>query len=61
MKKEVLVDTAAWLALVDKSDRTHNKAKEIHNDLSSIVSGAFLMIRQERRALGAVNGDIRVR
>ena len=33
MKKGVFVDTAAWLALVNKSDRAHQKAKKIRDDL----------------------------
>ena len=33
MKKRIFVDTAAWLALVNKSDSDHQKAKEIRDDL----------------------------
>jgi hypothetical protein len=33
MKKRIFVDTAAWLALVNKSDSDHRKAKEIRDDL----------------------------
>ena len=33
MKKPVFVDTAAWLALINKSDALHEKAKRIRNKL----------------------------
>ena len=33
MKKPVFVDTAAWLALLNKSDVLHEKAKRIRNKL----------------------------
>ncbi len=33
MKKPVFVDTAAWLALLNKSDALHEKAKRIRNKL----------------------------
>ena len=33
MKKRIFVDTGAWLALVNKSDSDHQKAKEIRDDL----------------------------
>ena len=33
MKKRIFVVTAAWLALVNKSDKAHQKAKEIRDDL----------------------------
>lgn len=33
MKKPVFVDTAAWLALLNKSDTLHEKAKKIRNKL----------------------------
>ncbi|MBI5186819.1 MAG: type II toxin-antitoxin system VapC family toxin [Nitrospinae bacterium] len=33
MKKAVFVDTAAWLALINKSDTLHKTAKKIRNSL----------------------------
>jgi predicted nucleic acid-binding protein len=33
MRKRIFVDTAAWLALVNKSDEAHQRAKEIRDDL----------------------------
>jgi hypothetical protein len=33
VKKPVFVDTAAWLALINKSDALHEKAKRIRNKL----------------------------
>jgi predicted nucleic acid-binding protein len=33
MKKKIFVDTAAWLALVNKSDRDHQRARGIRDDL----------------------------
>jgi len=33
MRKKIFVDTAAGLALVNKSDNDHRKAKEIRDDL----------------------------
>ena len=33
MKKPVFVDTAAWLALLNKSDTLHENAKRIRNKL----------------------------
>ena len=38
MKKAVFVDTAAWLALVNKSDSAHQKAKEIRDELIGVSS-----------------------
>jgi predicted nucleic acid-binding protein len=36
MKKRIFVDTAAWLALVNKSDNAHQKAKKIRDDLARL-------------------------
>jgi len=33
MKKAIFVDTAAWLALINKSDILHKKAKQIRDNL----------------------------
>ena len=42
MKKPVFVDTAAWLALLNKSDALHEKAKRIRNKLVR-ERGKFLL------------------
>ena len=42
MKKPVFVDTAAWLALINKSDALHEKAKRIRNKLVR-ERGQFLL------------------
>ena len=33
MKRKVFVDTSAWLALVNKSDTIHQKARKVRDDL----------------------------
>ena len=33
MKRKVFVDTSAWLALVNKSDAAHQKAKKVRDAL----------------------------
>ena len=33
MREEIFVDTVAWLALVNKRDKWHSKAKEIRQEL----------------------------
>ena len=42
MKRPVFVDTAAWLALLNKSDALHEKAKRIRNKLVR-ERGQFLL------------------
>jgi len=42
VKKPVFVDTAAWLALINKSDALHEKAKRIRNKLVR-ERGQFLL------------------
>ena len=36
MTKREFVDTAAWLALVNKSDNAHQKAREVRDDLMKL-------------------------
>jgi len=36
MRKRVFVDTAAWLALVNKSDNAHQKAREMRDGLTRL-------------------------
>jgi predicted nucleic acid-binding protein len=42
VKKPVFVDTAAWLALLNKSDALHEKAKRVRNKLVK-ERGQFLL------------------
>lgn len=46
--RKVFVDTAAWLALVNKTDGLHSQAKEIRNELTqkkcSIVTSNLVLV-----------------
>lgn len=40
--KPIFVDTSAWLALINKSDYLHHKARKVRDDL--IAQGSRLLV-----------------